>query len=130
MKVIIPVTNNQDLKEEVAYSFHNSEYVCVFNAEEKTYEWLNTNEISEKTGNLSVELKRKGIYTVISNQMPLMALGLFIESGIKVLKAKSVSLKENIELYLNNKLQPMPFGYSPDYVGCSTSCSSCKSSCN
>lgn len=130
MKVIIPVEDNSGAKDKVAEGFHNAKYACIYDCESKTFEWLATSDIAAKAGNLSIELKRKGIQTVISDSMPLMALGLFIESGFKVYKAGSNSVDENIELFLANKLASFSAAFASVDSGCSSSCSTCSSSCN
>ena len=129
MKIIIPVSAIDDKENSEVKGFHNTEYVCVYNCISETYEWLSKTTITEKEGNMSIELKRRGVSTIISKEMPLMALALFTESGFKVLKSKSENVKGNIELYYQNKLEPFTF-QSPDiYSSCGNTCGTCNSSC-
>jgi predicted Fe-Mo cluster-binding NifX family protein len=133
MNIIIPVTDNQSGKDIIAESFHNADYVCIYDSTDQTYEWVATKDISIKAGNLSLELKRKGIYTVITSQMMPMALALFIESGFKVYKAQGNSVKENVKLYHDSLLAQFTFHSELDDTepesGCNSSCGSCHSSC-
>jgi predicted Fe-Mo cluster-binding NifX family protein len=131
MKIIIPVTDNKKDKYLIAQGFHNTSYVCIYNTSDNTYQWMETKEISEKEGNLSLALKRKGIFTIISSNMQLMALGLFIESGLKVYKAKGSSVTENIALFNSNQLEPFVSRFAGNPGNCGGSCSSCNTSrCN
>lgn len=129
MKIIVPVLDNGSAKNYIAHGFHNAEYVCIYDTETKISEWLPTSEISKETGNITLALKNKGIMTIISNHMPSMALDLFSESGLKVYKAKSNSLSENLELF-NQNLLPQYTSQLSFESGCSGSCSSCGSSCS
>lgn len=130
MKIILPVIDDNYEKYSIATGFHNSDYVCIYDNEENSYKWMTTSELSEKPGNLSLELKRKGIFTVISNYMSVMALGLFIESGIKVLKAQSDNLQVNIGLFNTGMLMPFTVESAMGMTSCSGSCSSCDTTCN
>ncbi|MFQ3578854.1 MAG: hypothetical protein SNJ71_01775 [Bacteroidales bacterium] len=127
MKVIIPVNNDKEGKNSIAGNFHNTEFVCIYDKIEQCFNWVESNTISAKPGNLSIEMKRKNIYTIICNHLSLMALGLFSESGIEVLKAQGSDLQQNIELYLNNKLQPLTRENVLFDSKCSSGCGSCKS---
>lgn len=132
MKVILPVIDNGTDKHIVAGSFHNANFVCIYDLETKQYEWSPTKEITESFGNLSVELKRKGIHTVISNYVPMMALRLFVESGLRVFRAKSGKVGDNIKMLMDGQLDSFTFSMAAATGGgCSSSCSSCSStSCN
>jgi len=81
MNIIIPVTDNKDAKDIIAQGFHNTYYACVYNSTDNIYEWMDTNEFIQMEGNISLALKRRGILTIITSHIHLMALGLFNESG-------------------------------------------------
>ena len=127
MKIILPVV---DKNKGVAQSFHNAEQACIYNCINQTYEWISTKSISTKSGNLAEELRRIGISAVISTQMPLMALGFFTESGLKVYKAASISVEENIRLFAVNQLNLMTNASAKNSSDCAGSCSACQISCN
>ncbi len=129
MKIIIPVIDNDKFKMKIAQSFHNSEFACIYNCIDKNYEWINTKSISQKSGNLGVELKRNGITAVISNQIPLMALGFFTESGLTVYKAESGNIEENINLFIKNRLIRLTNETAKSSSACAGSCSSCNTTC-
>jgi predicted Fe-Mo cluster-binding NifX family protein len=127
MKIILPVTENNASERSIARSFHNADLACVYNCTNRTSEWLSTNSIRQKTGDLGEVLKRIGIEAVISYQMPLMALGFFTESGLPVYKAESASIEENIRMFTENRLQPLTNANSKNSSACPSSCNSCSS---
>lgn len=129
MKVMIPVMNDSDEKYQIAKGFINANHACIYDTELKTYEWITTDELSKNVGNLSFELKRKGIYTVISTHMPILALGLFVESGLGVFKAHGNKVEENIKLFEDKQLETFTSAMSMTHNGCSpVACGSCSSS--
>ncbi|MFB6317239.1 NifB/NifX family molybdenum-iron cluster-binding protein [Saccharicrinis sp. FJH54] len=128
MKVIIPVVDADRSRNVLAASFHNAAFAAIYDTESKMMVWIETRSISEDVGNISLGLKRMGIAAVISQQMPPMALGLFVESGISVFKAESDDLQENILCFIDENLElfssQMAFENS---ASCSSSCGSCSS---
>ena len=130
MNIIIPVIDDNSGKFNMAKGFHTTEDVCVYNTLNSNYQWVKIKEISQCEENLSLSLKRKGIYTVITSQMPFLALGLFKESGLMVYKSKGKNLEENIDLFLKNELDTFSPQIQFKASSCSSSCSSCDTSCN
>lgn len=130
---MIPVLDPEEGKYTLAESFHNAGYACIYDSDQKSYEWLETSSLSDKEGNLSIELKQKGILGVLINKMSAMSLGLFIDSGFRVFQAENINLRDNIEIFHMQQLKY--YQYTPDYApdACSGSCSSCgttSSGCN
>lgn len=129
MKVIIPVVDTERSRNVLANSFHNSAYASIYNTETRMMNWIETSSVSEDPGNFSLGLKKLGISAVISPQMAPMALGLFVETGIKVYKADGDDLQENILYFLDEALEmfssQMAFETTPS---CGSSCGSCHSS--
>ena len=130
MKIIIPVKDNQSGKNSIASGFHKTEYVCIYDCKSETYEWLHATEISSTTGKFGQELKNKEIGIVISRNMPLMALGVFTDNGLKVLKASGTNLMDNIEMFQKDELKPITAQSSLELSSCGGSCSSCNTHCN
>ncbi|MFB6343026.1 NifB/NifX family molybdenum-iron cluster-binding protein [Saccharicrinis sp. FJH2] len=128
MKVIIPVVDTERSRNVLAKSFHNAEFASVYDTDSRMVEWIETSSISEDVGNISIGLKKMGIYAVISQQMPPMALGLFVESGINVYRAEGDDLQENILYFIDEELElfssQMAFETTPS---CGSSCNSCSS---
>ncbi len=129
MKIILPVIEN-GFQKQVARSFHNTELACIYNCTNQTVEWVSTKDVGAKSGDLAEELRCIGIRAVISTQMPLMALGFFVESGLSVYRAASESIEENILLFTANQLEPMTPILASVSSACSGSCSACKTTCN
>lgn len=133
MNIILPVIDNKNDKYSIAKGFLNAEYICVYNKPNKSYNWLKIKEISNSEGNLSLALKRNGIYTIITSHMPYLALRLFKESGLTVYKSKGKNVEENIELYTDNKLELFTpqMQFSTNASACSAcSSASCGPDCN
>jgi predicted Fe-Mo cluster-binding NifX family protein len=126
MNIIIPVIDNKEGKFNMAKGFHKTDHVCVYNTLNNSYEWFKNKEISNSEDNLSLSLKRKGIYTIITSQIPFLALRLFKESGLLVYKAKSKSLEENIAFFLKDELDP--FTPQIHFGAAGSACSACSSS--
>ena len=130
MKVIIPVIDNQSGRNNIASGFHNAEYVCIYDCANTTCEWVRTKDISNHSGILGQELINQNITTVISHSMPLMALGVFTDCGLKVLKSSGTNLQYNIKLFQNNQLEAITAQSALVMSACSGSCKSCKTTCN
>ena len=132
MNIIIPVADLKKDKTKLSKGFHNTEYACIYNSLNGSYQWLKTKEISDSEDNLSLALKRKGIYTIITSHIPYLALRLFKESGLVVFKSKSKNVEENIALFLNNELESFTPQIRFSNSNCSSSCSasSCGPDCN
>jgi predicted Fe-Mo cluster-binding NifX family protein len=130
MKVIIPVIDNQSGRNDIASGFHNAEYVCIYDCANTTCEWVRTKDISNNSGIFGQELINQNITTVISHSMPLMALGVFTDYGLKVLKSSGTNLQYNIELFQKNQLEAITAQTTLVMSACSGSCKSCKTTCN
>jgi predicted Fe-Mo cluster-binding NifX family protein len=126
MNIIIPVIDDNEGKFKMAKGFHHTEHVCVYNTLNSSYEWFKNKDISQSEDTLSLSLKRKGIYTIITGQIPFLALRLFKESGLLVYKAKSKSLEKNIEFFLNDELES--FSHQMHFGAAGSACGSCSSS--
>lgn len=130
MKIIIPVIDNNSGKNSIAAGFHKAEYVCIYDCASETYDWLRTKDLTTDAGVFGQMLKSKEIETVISRDMPLMALGVFTDNGLKVLKALGTNLLNNIELFQKNQLEPITAQTSLEMSACGGSCKSCNTKCN
>lgn len=129
MKIVIPVSQQTNARNSIARSFHNSEYVCIYNNSDQSLEWVLARNISSNPGNLGKELKRRGVGAVISQQMPLMALGFFIESGLQVFQAIGENIEENIRLFNLCQLPLLTSQLAKATSSCSGSCGSCNTVC-
>ena len=118
MKIIIPVTDDSQGKNIIATGFHNTNFVCIYDSEEKNYQWLNKNEISVNEGNLCLQLKLRGISTIITSEIELMTLSLFTDVGLKVYKSNAGSVEQNIKLFELDQLNPFSFKSAIGVINC------------
>jgi predicted Fe-Mo cluster-binding NifX family protein len=121
MKIIIPVIDIDQGKSTIAKGFHNTEFACIYDSIENSYQWLKKKDICKKDGNLSIQLKLKGIYTIISSDIELMAFSLFNEMGLKVYKSIGTNLEENIKLFEANQLNLFTLKTAMGVINCDCS---------
>lgn len=119
MNIIIPVIDYINAKDCIAQGFHTTDFVCIYNSSDESYKWLEKKSISKKEGNLCVELRRRGILTIITSNIELMSLALYTELGLKVYKAKGESVEENIKLFFSNQLEPFTYKNAIGVIDCS-----------
>jgi len=129
MKVIIPIVNLNLQKLVIAKSFTTSEFVCIYDLSSRSYYWCKANEIISSEGNVTLALKSNKIFSVITNQLQMLAFNLFLESGIKVYKTSGNDLVRNIELFEKGQLSNFTFQHCNLSSGHTNSCSSCNSNC-
>ena len=131
MKVLLPVKNNSTGKNKIAEGFHNIDYLCIWDSDSETKEWISAKEISETPGGLNSGLVKNEIYSIISMNVTPMVLQMFNRNGINVLKAQSFDVAQNIRLFRLNQLKKFTDQESRLVISCdSSSCSSCNSTCN
>jgi predicted Fe-Mo cluster-binding NifX family protein len=121
MKIIIPVIDNDQNKNSIAQGFHKTDFVCIYDSVENSYHWHKKSDISKKDGNLCIQLKIKGIYTIITNEIELMTLSLFTDIGLKVYKSDGTNLVENIKLFESNQLKPFTLKTALGVINCDCS---------
>lgn len=127
---MLPVVDKQQNKYVMADGFHNAKYVCIFNSENETYNWLEADEISNKPGGFTSGLTDRGISSVICQNISPMLLTMFRRSDIKVWKANNDNLAKNLRLFQLHKLNTFSAEECRIAQTCdSHSCSSCGSSC-
>lgn len=130
MKVLFPVTRQKDGHTIMDTSVYSAKQLCIYQSGEEKFEWLTPEALCANAGNLSLALRKHGISSVISAEMPLLALRLFEELGISVFKPEGDSLQENISLLLKQGLSKLTQHEAQPMFGCSSACSSCDSDCS
>jgi len=123
MKIIIPVIDNNLGKNVIAPGFHNTDFACIYDKDESTYQWIEKKDLSIKEGNLSIQLKLKGIYTIITSEIELLTLSLFNDLGLKVYKSNTGSVEENIKLFESNQLKLFTLKTANGIINCDCSSS-------
>ncbi len=131
MKVMLPVKDDKFGKNEIAEGFHNIDFVCIYDENLKTTNWLPVNEISETVGRLTFEMNQMGINSIITMNITPMVLAMFKRNGIHVYKAQSLDVLTNTKLFQANQLKTFSTEESREtFSSCSSSsCSSCGSTC-
>jgi len=127
---MLPVIDKENSKEGVTDGFRNARFVCIFDSQDNSIEWVSASKLNTDDGDLSNEIKRMGINAIISNKMTPIALQIFARNGIEVFKAKSEHVSENIAFLQNNQLELFTRQVAREIQECNSSCSSCRSSCN
>ena len=118
MKIIIPVKDNCEDNSIITSGFHNTNFVCIYDNIEKNYLWITKKEISINEGNLCIQLKLRGISTIITSEIELMSLSLFNEVGLIVYKSEAGSIEENIKLFESNQLTLFPVKSAIGVISC------------
>lgn len=131
MKVMIPVKDDLQNKFEMADGFHNIEFVCIYDSDLNSGEWMSAKVIFETEGGLSTALLEKEVQSIICTKMTPMVLTMFKRNDIHVFKAQCKNVTENIGLFQNKELDIFTDEESRQIQNCeSESCSSCGSTCN
>ncbi len=130
MKVFLPVLNEKTDETNKIFDIDEAGYACIFDTGTKESEIVSMQSISAQKGNLMLALKRKEIEHLICNGLPNIALELFALMGIKTYRAKSDTVSDNINSFLENKLELLEATslYKAEH-SCSSNCGSCNSSC-
>ncbi len=131
MKVFIPVTGAAPLYEYSVSSMLSAEFGCVYNSKEKDFQIQEHSYDINSIGNLCVQLKAKGITTIITEAMPLLTYLMCLDMGLKVFKAKkSVSAQDNIKLKEMDLLHEFTAKDTVVDGDCMGACSRCSSTCS
>jgi predicted Fe-Mo cluster-binding NifX family protein len=127
MKVMLPIAEKEKGKETVAPGFHNARYICIYDSQSKSFDWIEAKKINSNPGDFSKELRRMGISKVISTYLPPMALRIFARSGMEVYKARGTNVTENINFFSNNQLELFTNQTATEMRSCESGCGSCSS---
>ncbi len=126
MKVIIPVVENKETSHLIVDEFRNANMACVFDRATQSNDVVPIEQIIKSAGNLTLELRSKGIDTVISTNMSFLSLSLLLDSEFKVYQARGNDPESNIQLFLQNQLEPFNRLHALRSFGCSpNACGSC-----
>lgn len=127
MKLIIPVYDNKLIAE----GFNKTTHVCIFDPETSDAEtccFIPWRTIIPPGSKITKQMKEMGIAAVLTSQIQLLALNLFVENGIQVYKSSGTDLTQNLLLYKQNKLHPFTVTDAMESSNlCSGTCDSCTS---
>lgn len=131
MKAIIPVMDREANKMLVAEGFHTTDIMCVYNMDTEEKEWIDSSDLCQFSSNITEELEKRGVDSVITNEMAFMALGLFTDGGFSVWKSRGNDLLYNLNLFKNGELEPFLSNSAFKKNSCSSgSCSTCETTCD
>jgi len=132
MKLIVPVYDNAYIAE----GFNSTPVVCIFDPEKAGEEsccFVPWRQIIPPGSKITKVMKELGIGAVLTSQIQLLALNLFVEHQIQVYKSAGTDLKRNLALYTKNELQSFTASDTLENATiCSGACDQCtddKSNC-
>ena len=128
MKVIVPVYDNC----RIAEGFNRTPDVCIFDPmaseAEEVYTFVPWRTIIPLGSKNTKRMREMGIDAVLTSQIQLLALNLFVENGINVYKSDGNDLEHNLVLYSDRKLTLFTTTEALENSAiCNGSCDSCSS---
>jgi predicted Fe-Mo cluster-binding NifX family protein len=128
MEVIIPILNHDTKRMIMADGFHTTDVMCIYNTETDAVKQIDAADLTQYSGNIVDELKRRGVDSIITSQMSFMAYGLFVDGGFIIYESEGDDVYQNIELFKKRELRL----FTPQAAfrnSCSASCGDCSSTC-
>ena len=131
MKVFMSFTGNISTDQNEVKALLGADFGCIYDSPTNTYnkEILDAYDGSN-IGNLIVQLKSKGVDTIITSNMPLLTFSLCLEMGMLIYKAAEGSASENIHLLKSNQLKYFTAMDTIVQDDCMGACSKCSSACS
>ncbi|WP_321331950.1 hypothetical protein [uncultured Bacteroides sp.] len=128
MKLIVPVYDDN----RIAEGFNRTPDVCIFDpmasGQEGVCTFVPWRTIIPPGSKITKKMKEMGIEAVLTSQIQLLALNLFVENGINVYKSSGDDLTYNLSLYIKQELMPYTAIEALENSSiCSGSCDSCES---
>lgn len=107
----------------------SADFGCIYNDEDKAYMVEPHSYDIGNIGNLCVQLKARGVKTIITEGMPLLTYLMCMDMGLTVYKAKKASPVENILMQEKDELAIFTAKDTVVKGDCMGACSSCSSNC-
>jgi predicted Fe-Mo cluster-binding NifX family protein len=128
MKIAFPLFN----KDVLAIDFNHSNFIGIYDAINNQTKIINIQSAEKKTETIDAFklLNSEGLTHVASISFSYLALRIFKEQNIKPLKAKGMSLVENIKLFNETRLLHFEVTESLLYGECAKDCLGCGSDCS
>lgn len=126
MKLIVPVYGDK----RIAEGFNKTTDVCIYDplaSEAKNVcTFVPWRTIIPPGSKITKKMKEIGIAGVLTSQIQLLALNLFVESGIHVYRSEGDDLERNLSLYRDQKLMPFTSKEALENSSiCSGTCDTC-----
>jgi len=130
MKIAFPTMDTDGNKNILANGLSATGYLCLYDCESMSGEWLPTLKLAPNMGELLPELSRQRVHVIITEHIHPMALKVLVGKGFEVFKATSKLLDENLHFYLENKLTEYSYESAMELANvCDAECSSCSTEC-
>jgi predicted Fe-Mo cluster-binding NifX family protein len=128
MKIAFPLFN----EDVLAIDFNHSNFIGIYDGASDKTDIINIQPLDKKSGQMNAFklLHAEGLTHVASISFSYLALRIFKEQNIKPMKAKGMSLVENIKLFNEARLLPFDVTESLLYGECAKDCLGCGSDCS
>jgi hypothetical protein len=126
MHIAIPIQDTDIHKHTIASSLNVQGSICLYNTDLEIGSWIKTTDLAPNMGELLPALEALTISVIITRQIHPMALKVLVNKGFDVYKAMGNQLEENIQLYLNKKLDLYSHEAAMELaIVCGGECTSC-----
>ena len=123
------MTGTSKPEESTVGPLISADFGCIYNDEDKAYMVEPHSYDIGNIGNLCVQLKARGVKTIITEGMPLLTYLMCMDMGLTVYKAKKASPVENILMQEKDELAIFTAKDTVVKGDCMGACSSCSSNC-
>lgn len=120
MKICVPVETNNGLESKPFGHFGSAPMFVVCDLESGDLSTINNGDLEHEHGKCQPIKALSGniVDAVIVGGIGQGAISKLNSIGIKVYKAQGETIKENLELYKENKLQEFPSNHTCSHDGC------------
>lgn len=131
MRIAIPIIDILANKNTLASGLNVNGYLCLFDNENKSTQWIKTMELAPDISMLLNELERKSVSVIITEQIHPFALKVLVNKGFDVFQAVNNVLDDNIQYYNKNMLMKFKYDTAMTFASsCGGVCDSCVTECS
>ncbi|QJA08782.1 diguanylate cyclase [Romboutsia sp. CE17] len=120
MKICVPVEVNKGLESKPYGHFGSAPMFVVYDLEKNEITELSNNDLHHEHGKCQPLKALQGniVDAVIVGGIGQGAIMKLNDMGVKVYKSQGETIKENLDLYKENKLQEFPSNHTCSHDGC------------
>ena len=120
MKICVPVEVNKGLESKPYGHFGSAPMFVVYDLEKNEITELSNNDLHHEHGKCQPLKALQGniVDSVIVGGIGQGAIMKLNDMGVKVYKSQGETIKENLDLYKENKLQEFPSNHTCSHDGC------------
>lgn len=120
MKICVPVEVNKGLESKPYGHFGSAPMFVVYDLEKNEITELSNNDLHHEHGKCQPLKALQGniVDAVIVGGVGQGAIMKLNDMGVKVYKSQGETIKENLDLYKENKLQEFPSNHTCSHDGC------------